>query len=440
MRKLVPLFLLIFGALRCTSAASQPIVAIRNVTVIDATGAPAQHAMTVLIDGRKIKAIAPASDARVPRDARIVDGTGKFLIPGLFDMHTHLSFWGDDAFPTLVRWGVLGVRDLGGTLEQLNRWRDEIDRGARLGPQIFRAGPYLDGPDKKYEGLRKETTIIISNAAEARAAVEALKKKGVDTIKTHNGLSRDAYLGVAEACHRLDLPLASHPPTQAMTLEDVSDARPTTIEHIEMTTESISFSHKTPEGKPLDPVSSLDWLTDERALAMFTHLAKNGVVYDPTLVGYRSFMQEAIDNAPKDPRWERAKAGRSKMFHRFVAFIGLMKRAGLQVVTGTDFGMRPEAVPYPIVWPGVELHDEMKLLVEGGLTPMEAIQSATSIPARVLRASDRLGTIERGKTANMLLLDADPLADISNTKSIAAVIVNGVVLDKAELEKNIVKK
>src|ERR1043166_4248186 len=108
------------------------LIAIRNVTVIDATGAPAQPAMTVLIDGAKIKAIAPASSARVPRNARVVDGTGKFLIPGLFDMHTHLSFWGDDAFPILVRWGVLGVRDLGGTLEQLDRWRDEINRGTRV--------------------------------------------------------------------------------------------------------------------------------------------------------------------------------------------------------------------------------------------------------------------------------------------------------------------
>jgi imidazolonepropionase-like amidohydrolase len=167
-------------------------------------------------------------------------------------------------------------------------------------------------------------------------------------------------------------------------------------------------------------------------MELFARFARNGTTYDPNLVAYRSFMQEAVDLAPKDPRYTRAAAGRTKMFHRFVQLVGLMQRAGVQVVTGTDFGMRPEAVPYPITRPGTDLHDEVMLLVEGGFTPMEALRSATAIPARVLGIADRAGTIEPGKYADLVLLDRDPLADITNTRAIAGVILRGVWIDAAK--------
>ena len=153
---------------------------------------------------------------------------------------------------------------------------------------------------------------------------------------------------------------------------------------------------------------------------------RNRTAYDPNLVAYRTFMQEAVDLAPKDPKWERAAAGRTKMFNRFVELTGLMKRTGVIVVTGTDCGTRPETVPYPVPVPGSDLHDEMKLFVQGGFTPMEALRSATALPAQILGVADRLGTIEPGKEANVLLLDADPLTDIANTRSIAVVIFRGV--------------
>jgi len=413
---------------------------IADVTVIDATGARAQPATTVVVQRGRIVSIGPSARARIPRNARVVDGKGKYLIPGLFDMHTHLSFFGAEALPVLVRYGVLAVRDLGGSLEELDGWRAEIDRGARVGPRIFRAGPYVDGP-KDLEGppdavkLRLATTIMVSTPDEARAAVISLKQRGVDTIKTHNALPREAFLAVAAECRRQKLPLATHLPSRSLTIEEASDAGVTTLEHIEMLTESICFANIPPGGKPKDPVVALDELTDERAMELFRRFARNGTTYDPTLVAYRTFMQEAVDLAPKDPRYVKAAAGRSKMFHRFVALVGLMRRAGVQVVTGTDFGIRPETVPYPVPLPGVDLHDELKLFVEAGFTPMEALQSATLLPARILRVADRLGTIEAGKEADFVLLDADPLANIANTRTIAAVVVRGVFLDREQLEK-----
>src|SRR6266852_7281785 len=186
-------FALLLSTLLLSSAcatSNDRTLAIANVTVIDATGAAAQPSTTVVVRGGRIVSVGPAATAAIPRGARVVDGKGKYLIPGLFDMHTHLSFFGAEAFPALVRYGVLAVRDLGGSLEELDRWRAELDRGTRIGPRIFRAGPYVDGP-KELTGLRKATTITVSTPDEGRAAVISLKQRGVDTIKTHNGLSRE---------------------------------------------------------------------------------------------------------------------------------------------------------------------------------------------------------------------------------------------------------
>jgi imidazolonepropionase-like amidohydrolase len=415
---------------RCVSA-DRASLTIRNVTLIDATGSPAKPGMTVIVEGRRIAVVAPAATVR--NRGRVIDGTGKYLIPGLWDMHTHLSFYGEEALPILIGHGITAVRDLGGSLEQLDGWRAEIEQGTRVGPRIFRAGPYIDGP-KEYGSdangkLRAATTITVNTPEEGRAAVASLRGR-VDTIKTHNTLSRESFLAVAAESHRLGIPLAVHPPSRNMTIEEVSDARPATLEHCEMLTESITFAGVPPGGKPAkDPLMALDELTDERAMILFQRFARNGVAYDPTLVGYRTFMQEAVDLAPKDPRYVKAAAGRTRMFHRFVALVRLMKRAGMTVVTGTDCGIRPETVPYPTPAPGIDLHEEIKLFVEGGLTPMEALQAATSAPARILRVSDRLGTIEPGKEADLLLLDADPLSDITNTRRIAKVIARGVVIE-----------
>ena len=428
----------VFLAAACATS-NDHALAIQNVTVIDATGAAAQPSRTVIVRDDRITSIESASNAVIPRNARVLDGQGKYLIPGLFDMHTHLSFFGAQAFPALVRYGVLAVRDLGGSLEELDQWRAEIDRGSRIGPRIFRAGPYIDGP-KDFTGspdavkLRRATTITVSTPDEARAAVMSLQQRGVDTIKTHNGLSLESFLAVASECRRLKMPLATHLASRNVTIEQASDAGVTTLEHCEMLTESIVFANIPPGGKPKDPVAALDEISDEKAMELFQRFARNGTAYDPTLVAYRTFMQEAVDLAPKDARYVKAAAGRSKMFHRFVQLVGLMKRAGVQVVTGTDFGIRPESVPYPVPLPGVDLHDEMQLFVEGGFTPMEALQSATVSSARILRVADRLGTIEVGKQADLVLLDADPLADITNTRKIAAVVVRGVLLDRAQLD------
>lgn len=430
-RILVSLLLAVAAA--CTSAGPQPApIAIRNVTVIDGTGAPARPAVTVLIDGATIAGLGPAERMRIPPNARVIDGTGKYLIPGLWDMHTHLSFWGPEALTLLVGYGVLAVRDLGGDLAELDGWRGEIDGGSRIGPRIYRAGSYIDGP-KEMKGLRAKTTIVVRDANEARAAVVAQKQRRVDLIKAHNGLSREAYLALADECRKQNMILATHLP-KGVRIEEASDAGTSSIEHIEMLTETIAFAVP-PGTKPKDALVALDELTDERALETFRRFAKNGTWFDPTLVGYRSFWQEAVDLAPRNPEYRPAALGRGKMFHRFVDLVGMMHRSGVSLLTGSDFGPRPETVPYPVPHPGTDLHDELLLFVQAGLTPLQALKAATADAARFLRVADRLGTIGIGKEANLLLLDADPLANIANTRTIRAVILRGAVLDKEQLER-----
>jgi imidazolonepropionase-like amidohydrolase len=425
------LLLPLAGCAATKSTAVRPLV-IANVTVIDMTGAPARTNMDVVIEGNRIAAITRAGDSRVSRAARVVDGHGKYLIPGLWDIHTHLSSYGEEGLAALVPHGVLAVRDVGGNLTQLDAWRAEIDRGTRRGPRIFRAGPFVDGP-KEMSPERASMTIVARNADQARAAVTKLKGEGVDLIKAHNGLSREAYFALADECRRQKMLLATHLPT-SVRIAEASDAGASSLEHVETMTESIVFADVPPGGKPKkDPLEALAELTDERADELFARFARNGTWFTPTLVAYRSFMQEAVDLAPHDPHYTASAAGRTKMFNRFVELVGRMHRAGVPLLAGTDFGPHPSTVPYPVPRPGSDLHDELELLVRAGLTPMEALQTATSGAARHLRVADRLGTIEVGKDADLVLLDADPLANIANTRRIGGVVLRGAFLEKARL-------
>src|SRR5438094_5929004 len=183
MRLLIWLSLLSWGP---AAVAAAPLV-LAHVTVIDATGAEPRHDMTVVIADRHIAALGPSRQVAIPRGADVIQAAGKFLIPGLWDMHGHLSDAAEAAFPLLVEHGICGVRDMGGDLDQLDRWRAEIARGTRLGPLIVRAGPFVDGP--------KDAThrLTVTDAPDARRAVDSLEARGVDFIKVHNALPRAAF-------------------------------------------------------------------------------------------------------------------------------------------------------------------------------------------------------------------------------------------------------
>jgi imidazolonepropionase-like amidohydrolase len=371
-------------------------LAITHVTVIDATGAAARSDRTVVIAGNRIEAIVDAS-ARIPKGARIVSAKGKFLIPGLWDMHVHLAA---SDLPRLVANGVTGVRDMGNVLANVDVWRGKIAAGSMVGPHIVRVGPILNG---KAFGAAQ---VLIESDAEARAAVRILKNVGVDQIKVHQLLSREAYFALADEAKKLSIPFVGHIP-ESITAAEASDAGQASIEHVETL-----FAGKTP-------------LKREETAAVFAQFVKNNTAFDPTLIEYRG----STDPANVDPRlmekYPGLLSGRQKLFTQFLELVGMMNRAGVALLAGTDLGVK-------WISPGPSLHDELALLVQAGLTPMEALQAATRNPARFLHIEG--GTVEAGKSANLVLLNANPLEDIRNTRRIYAVVLEGRFFDRSQLD------
>ena len=414
---------------------SQSSLAITNATVIDGTGAVLADHTVLVANGR----IAKLGQFTPPKDALVIDGRRKFLIPGLWDMHAHLSYMKDSALPLLLANGVTSIRDMGGRLSEIDIWRAGIDGGWRPGPRIVRAGPIVNG--KRFN----EFQIDVTTAAEARGAVRALQHAGVDFIKVHAAISSDAYSGIRDECKALKLPFAGHIP-RAVTPEEVSDGGQITIEHISAIGERFARA-----GTPPDEVAHalLDF-RKTKAPALFEKFAKNGTWFTPTLIASQTgmhlgrhkpdsrdrYIAQSCKKITADimqrpdyremtlpPAIERMK----REFDELLPLVRLMKDSGVGLLTGSDFAIS-------LIYPGFSVHEEMALLVDAGLTAAEAIATATRNPARMLGRGD-IGTIEPGKLADMVLLDKDPLADIRNTQSIRAVITRGKLLDRTALDQ-----
>ncbi|MDQ4121883.1 MAG: amidohydrolase family protein [Acidobacteriota bacterium] len=431
MKKIIVL-LVILSATVFTAAQTKPAprsksIAFNHVTVIDMTGKALRPDMTVIITGDRISTIGKTGQVRVPKGATVVDGRGKYLIPGFWDMHVHLDESGKGAsFPMYIANGVTGVRDMGGDFELISQWRQESVRGNALTPRIIAAGPMLDGP-----GRGGSSRITVNNAYEARQAVIDLKNRGVDFIKVHNRLSREAYLAIADETKKQGIPLAGHVPF-AVTPAEASDAGQKSIEHL----------------------SRLPDLYDnEEAKTLFALFAKNDTWHDPTLVSGRAiaflndrdftndqrmqYIQPSVKENWDDEinkffkkRTPEAISAEKAYFQSSVKKVGALHRAGVRLMTGTDVGN-------PYVFPGFSLHDELALFVKAGLTPLEALQAATSNPAEYLGLLDSFGTVEKGKIANLVLLEANPLENIRNTQKIGAVVLNGKLLPKELLQNKL---
>jgi imidazolonepropionase-like amidohydrolase len=385
-------------AIPLATVAQTRSIVFTDVTVIDATGTPAQPGMTVVIRDGLIARIGKTGSVSVPAGSLVVQGRGKYLIPGLWDMHVHLT---EDDLAPLVANGVTGVRDMGNVLADVDAWRGRIAARALVGPRIFRVGPILNGEEFGPEQL------AIHTEAEARTAVRVLKKVSVDAIKVHTMLPREAYFALADEARKLAIPFVGHVP-QSVAPFEASNAGQASLEHIQTLFEG-QFPPK-PDSEP----------------QLFALFAKNGTVFDPTLVTYRGSTQAQNVDPALLRDYPDLLPGRQKLFARFVELVGLMNRAGVTLLTGTDLS------GFKWISPGASLHDELALFVDAGLTPMEALQTATRNPARFLHVE--AGTIEVGKRADLVLLDANPLADIRNTRRISAVVLDGTLFDRTRLD------
>lgn len=409
----------------------RPLV-ITHVTVIDATGREAIPDLTVVIALDRIVTIAKSHEVPLPRSAQVVNGAGKFLIPGLWDAHVHLSWTTSSALPVLIANGVTSVRDLGGRLSELDEWRTKIATGILVGPRILRAGPILNG--QKFNQYQ----IVSGNPDETRGVIRALKEAGVDFIKVHRRMPRDSYFAAIDEAKKQGLTLVGHVP-MTVTPAEASDAGQATIEHTETLFEG-TFTAAL-NGRTLS--EAIRQFRADEADKLFARFAANHTVSDPTLIAYRASIDFSDPALPPNANLRYVAASNKKTLEQFklpaadlaqwkqtfaelCEVVRQMHRARVTLIAGTD-------IAGPRI-PGFSLHQELALLVQCGLTPMQALQAATSTPAGVLNKSKDLGTIEVGKLADLILLDANPLDDIHNTQRIRAVIVGGKLMNRAALD------
>jgi imidazolonepropionase-like amidohydrolase len=430
-------------------------LAFTHVGVIDATGTPMQPDMTVIISGNRITALGRNGSVAVPQNALVTDATGQFMIPGLWDMHQHTFMRKNKLLPLLSLWGdiingVTGVRDMGdqgipddfGDLPMIQdfEWRQAIQAGAVLGPRLVLAGAILEGPPSPRKGWPE-----IRTEAEARQEVQFLKKFGVDFVKVHDSLPREAFFAIADESKKQGLVFAGHV-TSTVSVAEASDAGQKSEEHLLgilvgcSTQEPAMMKAVTEKGLPANVRTLVDTYSADKCKALYAKFVKNNTYITP------SFLREMGGLAPKDlndPRLAYASpairaefaagvknfkpegVANSKLLHEtHYKVVREMQAAGVKLMAGTDGRLF-----------GFDLHDELQELVKAGLTPMQALQTATRTPAEYLGLLGSLGTVEKGKLADLVLLDANPLTSIANATKIRAVVVNGRLLDRKALDR-----
>jgi len=433
-------------ALACTSNAgmAQGAVVIRNVTVLPMTGAGPTANQSVVIRNGRIAGMGPSAQIGTPDGASVVDGTGKYLIPGLFEMHAHTSKTRGSALGLYVVHGVTTIRDQGSEHAEVLRWRREIRDDSRVGPRMFIAGPYLeslrniqrmrrDPPESRVEPFER-ARIPIGSPADARRVIDSLSALELDHFKVRTVQDSATYLALARAAHSHGKRLVGHyvAASPALFLEAGQDG----VEH----------------GFPL----SFDSLPRDKRMAFWRELAKRDVGVVPTLVtvvesGFRplSYYQALVADTtvtmhPLRPYvskfmildWReqvdevtpQRRSALERAWPSWLRQVREMREAGVRIMAGSDVAVLN-------VFPGLSLHEELRLFVDSvGMSPMEALASATRKPAEWLGVADSVGTIAPGKVADLVLLDADPLANIDNTRRISAVVLRGKLFRRDDLD------
>ncbi|HKC70956.1 MAG TPA: amidohydrolase family protein [Terriglobales bacterium] len=438
-----------------SESASVPIV-ITHATVINPGTSSVQANQTVVITNGRITLVAGSETLQPPKNARVIDASGQYLIPGLWDMHVHSAFgdWfpggRDIILPLFIANGVTGVRDMGGDIPVLLGWRKEIADGRIIGPRLVISGPMLDGylPNGK---LRFPSSIPVTTPASAVAAVDSLKAEGVDFIKVQSVISHDAYLAAAAEAHKQGLPIVGHVPDKVR-IREVVGAGQKSIEHLMGIFEGCSKE----EDKFIKGEGSLKLLLasqdEQKCGSLIKLLAQSQTWQVPTLAWQRggTFLdQRDLKHQPldkyvpaywRDVTWRRFTDEmmpdllrdplplRREYFARNLQIVGALHRGGVPFMAGTD------TAPGVYIMPGFSLHDELANFVESGFTPMESLQTATSNPAKFLGMESSFGSVEPGKIADLVLLSANPLEDIRNTTKISAVISNGRLFDRVALD------
>lgn len=445
-----------------SAAAPAQDIILRQATIVDVANGRLRPGQAVAISGDTIRAVGPdrAIARRFPR-SRAVDARGKFVMPGLWDMHVHFGGGTDlivenkALLPLYVANGVTAVRDAAADLSpSVLEWRSAVALGKLTGPTIFTSGPKLEGYKPLWKG-----TIEVGTPGEVNAALDRLQAMKVDFVKiTDNTLKPDIFLYTVSEARRRGLKTSAHTPF-ALTIDQAVDAGLSSIEHIDYLIKAGSpreaeigaayAAGRLTYGEASDAFT--DSFDAKYAAGVYRRLARGGVSVTPTLnmgriLAYLDREEHRSDTGldyigpglRKTYEWrvERAAkatpsqiAERHKKYALSARVLPMLVRAGIPVMAGTDAGYLNS-----FNYPGWGLHDELERYVEAGLTPRQALVSATITGPRFLGHEDRYGSIAAGKAADILILNADPLRSIRATRAIHAVVLRGKLLDRRVLD------
>jgi imidazolonepropionase-like amidohydrolase len=482
MKTKIQIFLLLLAVPVVLSAQVKPPaqsgpIAITHVTVIDATGAAAQPDMTVVVRGNRITEI--GKKVGVPGGAKVVDGTGKYLIPGLWDMHIHIHRHDENVL--LLANGVTGVRLMGGVPEY-HKMQKEIESGDLFGPRYTIASRLIDGIDatgrkllppapgdtagelaewQAMENGGLPRSYQVETEAQAREAVAKSKTDGAEFIKIHDDLTRDGFFNLVNASKAAGFIYVGHVPDGVSDAE-ASNSGMKSIEHLrglllanssqedQLRKETLEANEQAGDQRTFQLYDiekrAVDTYSADKANALIALFVKNHTWQCPTIMPEGSLKQQIAThpewmkylpvslqkrwaqqaNRPDPPPYMEAVYRRGDEEIR--REVGMLQKAGVGILAGEDVGGAGK-------WAGFSLHENLQEEVVAGLTPMEALQTATINAARFMGKDKDMGTIQKGKLADLVLLDANPLDDIHNTMKINSVVVNGRLLDRPAIDK-----
>lgn len=449
--------LAIFAFVTCTPVCavqggvdSVPPVVIQGGTLIDVhTGAQITDSLIVVEAGR-IKQVGRGSEIEVPQEAQVIDARNQWIIPGLMDMHAHITVAKNLPLELYLANGVTTIQDPGGHLTLLRLARQEIESGKRAGPRLFFAGSVLDGNPP----LWPELSIIADTEERAESATRFLIDQGVDSIKVYNSITEPALVAIVRTAHARGIPVIGHVP-RSMTMTRAVELGMDGLEHIRVTGRELL---------PLEEADKIDFLPfvqreallwqrfdldSDKMKALVSLLAERKIFLDPTLTVDELSSLASYDEQAKDPNNRflprdfideaeaapdvfrlppELKDAAAAGFRKRLQFIGMCSRAGVQILAGTD------GIGTGTLLPGFGLQHELELLAQAGLTPIQVLQAATINAARALRKDTELGSIEAGKLADLVILSSSPLVDIRNASKIEGVMIGGRLLNRQALD------
>jgi len=437
--------LLIYLFISCNETPDHHLL-IKNVNIVDVKTGEILENKTVAIDSTRITAIYE-KEVDISDSAIVIDGSDKFLIPGFWDMHAHYFDNHLDSDPLLIANGVVGVREMWGNMSVINKVRVKTLSGEIIAPDIYTSGPLIDGNPPTWPG-----SVVVTSSEEVKTVVSKQIADGVDFLKIYNHISYECFMAIADFANQKNLPFAGHIP-YAISIYQAMEAGMASSEHflgVLLACSSKEDSLRTiPSEKRLNAL--IETFSEEKFDSLCEVLAQSEMWLCPTFTVNRalcylndtSFRNDerlvylpeyiTLDWDPennflmKNEKEEDYQRWRNR-FHFELELIGRMNEKGVKILAGTDY-------PNPFCFPGFSLHDELSLLVNGGMSELEAIKAATINGAIFMEKEEEFGTVDAGKLASLVLLNRNPMDNIENTNSIETVILRGKVFNRKTLDE-----